>query len=70
MRWLRDPRVVVHPGSDLTVEGVRAWCAAALASYKVPAHVEIRTEPLPRNPTGKVMKHVLVDESASIFVAD
>ena len=62
--------VVVRPGSALTADDVRAWCAAALASYKVPAHVDIRTEPLPRNPTGKVMKHVLADESASIFIAD
>jgi acyl-CoA synthetase (AMP-forming)/AMP-acid ligase II len=62
--------VVVHPGSALTPEAVRAWCASTLASYKVPAQVDIRTAPLPRNPTGKVMKHVLADESASIFVPD
>jgi acyl-CoA synthetase (AMP-forming)/AMP-acid ligase II len=62
--------VVVRPGATLTADDVRAWCAGALASYKVPAHVEVRTEPLPRNPTGKVMKHVLLEESTSIFVAD
>ena len=62
--------VVVRPGSTLSADDVRAWCAAALASYKVPAHVDIRTAPLPRNPTGKVMKHVLAEDSDNIFVAE
>lgn len=62
--------VVVRPGSELTADALRAWCGEALASYKVPAYIDIRTEPLPRNPTGKVMKHVVAEESASIFVAD
>jgi len=44
---------------------VQAWCAQTLASYKVPAHIEIRTAPLPRNPTGKVMKHLLTDPAAA-----
>jgi long-chain acyl-CoA synthetase len=64
--------VVVRQGSMLTVEAVQRWCAETLASYKVPAHVEIRTTALPRNPTGKVMKHLLGDQpaeaSANLFV--
>jgi len=64
--------VVVHEGSTLTVEAVQRWCAETLASYKVPAHIEIRTTALPRNPTGKVMKHLLGEQSAdasqSLFV--
>jgi acyl-CoA synthetase (AMP-forming)/AMP-acid ligase II len=60
--------VVVRAGSALDAGGVRTWCAEALASYKVPAHVEVRTEPLPRNATGKVMKHVLAGEAANTFV--
>ncbi len=35
------------------------WVAEALADIKVPAHWELRTEPLPRNATGKVLKRVL-----------
>ena len=64
--------VVVREGSTLTLEAVRGWCAETLATYKVPVHIEIRTTPLPRNPTGKVMKHLLADPStetsASLFV--
>ena len=64
--------VVVREPSTLTVDDVQRWCAETLASYKVPAHVDIRTTPLPRNPTGKVMKHLLADPSAetsaSLFV--
>ena len=35
---------------------MRAWVSAALASYKVPAHVVYR-DLLPYNATGKVVKH-------------
>jgi acyl-CoA synthetase (AMP-forming)/AMP-acid ligase II len=65
--------IVPHEGSTpdtegLDAEALRAWCAEALASYKVPAYIEVRAEPLPRNATGKVMKHVLAGESGSGFV--
>ena len=41
---------------QLTEEQLSAWCAETLASYKVPTIWEIRTEPLPRNAAGKLMK--------------
>jgi acyl-CoA synthetase (AMP-forming)/AMP-acid ligase II len=50
--------VVRRPGSDLTGEQVRAWCAAALAAFKVPASVEFRAA-LPYTETGKLMKQEL-----------
>ena len=62
--------LVVKPGSDLTSDGVRAWCAETLAAYKIPAHVEIRTEPLPRNASGKILKHVLAGHGENTFVED
>jgi len=34
----------------------------------VPPHFEFRTESLPRNPTGKVLKAVLLGESENAFV--
>ena len=49
---------------------VQAHCAETLSSYKVPAHVELRTEPLPRNATGKIMKHVLSGEAENTFVEE
>ena len=60
--------VVVREGTTLGPEALRGFCAETLSSYKVPAEVEIRTEPLPRNATGKVMKHVLSGASANAFV--
>ncbi|MGW1679433.1 class I adenylate-forming enzyme family protein [Saccharopolyspora sp. NPDC002376] len=35
--------------------------AARLAAFKVPAHVVVRRDPLPRTPTGKVLKRQLRD---------
>jgi acyl-CoA synthetase (AMP-forming)/AMP-acid ligase II len=62
--------VVVRPGVTLTVDELQRFCAETLASYKVPAVVEIRTDPLPRNATGKVMKQVLSGETENVFVED
>ena len=62
--------VVVRPGIELTADEVRAWCAEALASYKVPAIVELRTEALPRTATGKVMKQVVSGEAENTFVEE
>jgi acyl-CoA synthetase (AMP-forming)/AMP-acid ligase II len=60
--------VVVRPGAALDSEILCGFCAETLSSYKVPTQVEIRTAPLPRNATGKVMKHVVAGASASTFV--
>jgi acyl-CoA synthetase (AMP-forming)/AMP-acid ligase II len=50
--------IVARPGSRLTVEQVRAWCAAALAAYKVPSQLEFRAA-LPYTETGKLLKQEL-----------
>ena len=52
--------VVVRAGADLTVDDVRAWVAATLAPFKVPARVEFRDE-LPYTLTGKLLKHKLAE---------
>ena len=52
--------VVPAEGAEPRMETLRAWVADALAYYKVPAHWQIRRDPLPRNAAGKVMKHVLI----------
>jgi long-chain acyl-CoA synthetase len=62
--------VVVSESSTLEPDSLRAWCAEALAAYKVPAHVELRATALPRNATGKIMKHVLGDADANPFVEE
>ncbi|MCU1486236.1 MAG: Fatty acid--CoA ligase [Actinomycetia bacterium] len=62
--------VVLTPGSTLTADDLQRWCAETLSSYKVPAHVELRTEALPRNATGKIMKHVLAGDAENTFVEE
>ncbi|NNL68203.1 MAG: acyl--CoA ligase, partial [Myxococcales bacterium] len=51
--------VVPREGARLDAEALRRFVGETLAYYKVPAHVEARDEPLPRNASGKVLKQVL-----------
>jgi crotonobetaine/carnitine-CoA ligase len=50
--------VVPKPGTHLTPEEVRTWCAERLAPHKVPRFVVFESV-LPHTPTHKVAKHVL-----------
>ena len=52
--------VVLRPGAELTVDGVRDHVRASLARYKVPRRVEFLAE-LPRNSTGKVLTRRLTE---------
>jgi long-chain acyl-CoA synthetase len=51
--------VQITPGSSLTEDGIRAWVAETLAGFKVPAYVDVRTDKLPRNASGKLLKNAL-----------
>jgi acyl-CoA synthetase (AMP-forming)/AMP-acid ligase II len=62
--------VVIGPDATLTEEEIRSFCAETLAYYKIPVEFDIRTEPLPRNATGKVMKHVLASPSSTVLVPE
>jgi steroid-24-oyl-CoA synthetase len=59
--------VQVEAGETLTADEVRAWVREALADFKVPAHLELRDEPLPRNASGKLLKNVLRGEGEVSF---
>lgn len=51
--------VVSDPAApDLTTQ-LHAWCAETLAAHKVPSVWELRTDPLPRNASGKLLKREL-----------
>jgi len=53
--------VTVRAGAALTETDVRVHVAARLSAFKVPEQVDVRTEPLPRNAAGKVIKRALRD---------
>ncbi|MFD7131129.1 class I adenylate-forming enzyme family protein [Streptomyces sp. NPDC059894] len=48
--------VVVQNGAGVTEQELEAWCRKSLAHYKVPTRWHLVTDPLPRTPTGKVIK--------------
>jgi HIP---CoA ligase len=54
--------VVTRPGYEVAGAAVVAFCRERLANYKVPRQVEFRSE-LPRNPSGKILKRLLREES-------
>jgi acyl-CoA synthetase (AMP-forming)/AMP-acid ligase II len=53
--------IVPAPGHQFDVDVVLARAREQLADFKVPQYVSVRTEPLPRNPGGKVLKAQLRD---------
>src|SRR3954452_9743094 len=48
-----------RPGASPEVADVREFVAGRLARFKVPGEIVFRDEPLPRTPTGKVLKRDL-----------
>jgi acyl-CoA synthetase (AMP-forming)/AMP-acid ligase II len=56
--------IVVKPGRALDDTELKAFCADRLADYKRPRVVQFVAE-LPRNATGKVMKHKLPGRESS-----
>jgi acyl-CoA synthetase (AMP-forming)/AMP-acid ligase II len=50
--------VVIKPGAALDAPTLEAFCRERLADYKVPRHI-VFVDELPRNATGKVVKHEL-----------
>jgi long-chain acyl-CoA synthetase len=59
--------VQVEPGHTLTEDDVRAWIRETLAEFKVPAYIDLTTDPLPRNASGKLLKNVLRGEGVVSF---
>ncbi len=53
------PVAVVTPveGATVTLEEIKEFCRERLSHYKVPHELLIRS--IPRNPSGKIMKHVI-----------
>jgi long-chain acyl-CoA synthetase len=53
--------IVLRPGRVIEGEEISRHVAQRLAKFQVPTKVIFRTEPLPRNPQGKVLKRELRD---------
>lgn len=51
--------IVAAPGAEPDLVSLAFVCRERLASYKAPRDFLVRHEPLPRNPTGKVLKREL-----------
>ncbi len=62
--------VVPQPDTSLDAADIQQFAGEKLAYYKVPAHIEVRTTPLPRNASGKVLKHVLSGTADNTFVEE
>ncbi|MFF2718919.1 class I adenylate-forming enzyme family protein [Streptomyces sp. NPDC058011] len=57
--------VRLRTGASATADVLREHVGRSLAGFKVPAHVQLTDEPLPRNATGKLLKHELRDRFAA-----
>ncbi len=51
--------IVPKPGTTPSVPEILEFAKTKLADFKVPQYVALRTEPLPRNPGGKILKKQL-----------
>jgi long-chain acyl-CoA synthetase len=61
--------VQLKPGATTSAADLQRFCAEHLAAYKVPAHLDLVTQPLPRNPAGKILKQALRGTTTS-FAAE
>jgi len=57
--------VQLKEGSDVSTTQLQEHVAARLARFKVPEHIVITTDPLPRTASGKVLKRDLRDQISS-----
>jgi long-chain acyl-CoA synthetase len=60
-RWGESVYAVVSVRRSVTTEELVAHCRERIAGFKVPKHVELRTEPLPKSAAGKILKRELRD---------
>ena len=54
-------------GASLDADTLLAACRQRLPLYMVPAKIDIRSEPLPRNPNGKIDRKLLSGEFENLF---
>jgi acyl-CoA synthetase (AMP-forming)/AMP-acid ligase II len=53
--------IVAQDGADITAKQLEEFCRRHLAGFKTPKEFFVERAPLPRTPTGKVQKFMLVE---------
>ena len=61
--------IVVKSDPTLTEKALLEHCRQHLTDYKLPRHIEFRTEPLPKTNLGKILRRQLRDESVGVHAA-
>ncbi|HEY7133443.1 MAG TPA: class I adenylate-forming enzyme family protein [Acidimicrobiia bacterium] len=62
--------VVPAPGASVTGTELAEHVGRHLAAFKVPSRWTVRDEPLPRNATGKLLRHVVAGDAEATFVEE
>jgi long-chain acyl-CoA synthetase len=58
-RWGEAVHAVVVPRAAVSADELIAHCRDAIAGYKVPKRIDLRSEPLPKSGAGKLLKREL-----------
>jgi acyl-coenzyme A synthetase/AMP-(fatty) acid ligase len=61
--------IAAKEGTAIDLEKTLADCRHRLPAYMVPAHLDLRPAPLPRNPNGKIDRKTLASEFQALFEA-
>jgi long-chain acyl-CoA synthetase len=60
-RWGEAVHASVVPRRPVSADELVEHCRRLIAGYKLPRHIELRTEPLPKSGAGKILKRELRD---------
>lgn len=63
-------KAFIRINADIDNSELEKYLEDNLAKFKVPSSWEIIDSPLPRNASGKVMKHVLIDKNANNMIIE
>lgn len=63
-------KAFIRISADIDTSELEKYLEDNLAKFKVPSTWEIIDVPLPRNASGKVMKHVLIDKNANNMIIE
>ena len=62
--------IIFSHNAELQSKDLSVWLSESLADFKVPSKWKFVNSPLPRNASGKLMKHALIDTSKNTMVEE